>query len=266
MSIHRYRLSLRMTRIDLGLETGRDDSTRFIVLARSRTGSNLVIHSLMSHPHALACGEIFCDDETCHIHPYPIFPWTIWYRNRFPVRFMRRRFFRPMPPWIDAVGFKLFYNQCRSERNQSVWSFLQQQDDLRVVHLKRRNILRTHLSLHKAIQTDHWIQLQDGDHDRATVRLDPERCEQVFVETRNHERAMDAFFSHQPKLELHYEDLGERYVDQMRRVCDFLGLDSTTEPPPTRQQASMRLSEAIENYAELERRFRGTEWEPFFEE
>jgi LPS sulfotransferase NodH len=265
MSIHRYRLSLRMTQIDLGLEKGRDDSTRFIVLARPRTGSNLVIGSLMNHPHALACGEIF-DDKICHLHPYPLFPWTMSYRNLFPVRFMRRRFFRPMPACIDAVGFKLFYHQCRSRRNQAVWSFLQQQDELRVVHLKRRNILQAHLSFLKAMQTNHWIQFQDGDHDRATLWLDPERCEQVFVKTRDRERAMDAFFSNQPKLELDYEDLGEQYVEQMRRVCDFLGLDSIIDPQPTYKQASMRLSEAIENYAELERRFRGTEWEPFFEE
>lgn len=266
MSIHRYQLSLGMARIDLGLESGRDDSTRFIVLSRTRTGSNLVIHSLRGRTGALACGEIFCDHRTCYVHPYPTFPWTIPYRNAFPVRFLRRRIFRRMPTWVDAVGFTLFYDQCRSRWNRRIWSFLQQRGDLRVVHLKRRNILRTHLSLQKAMQTNRWIQLQDGDFDRATVRLDPDDCERAFADTRNNERAMDAFFGRHAKLELHYEDLSERYLEQMRSLCGFLGLDPPTDPPPTRKQASMSLPESIENYTELARRFRGTEWEAFFEE
>jgi LPS sulfotransferase NodH len=171
-----------------------------------------------------------------------------------------------MPPWVTATGFKLFYEHCRFKNTAPVWTLLQKQEDLRVVHLKRRNVLRSHLSLKKAKQRDRWLEVEDGGSDRTTVRLDADECERVFAETRAQEREMDILFGDHPKLELWYEDLSERYPQQMGRVCDFLGLGPPARTPPIRKQAGMRLCESIENYAELERRFRATEWQSFFEE
>src|SRR5690606_16569148 len=60
---HKQAPSLRNLALDLGLVDGHTDYTRFIILARSRTGSNFLRGMLNSHPQVLTYGEIFRNDD-----------------------------------------------------------------------------------------------------------------------------------------------------------------------------------------------------------
>ena len=103
---------------------GNNQYRRFIVLSRSRTGSNLLISLLNSHPHIYTEREIF---------------GKLSGRN-----------------YVKAKGFKIFYYHPLDDDSCSIWDELQSLDDLYVIHLKRRNILRTLLSRKTAGIQDVW--------------------------------------------------------------------------------------------------------------
>src|SRR5690606_26460474 len=101
---------------------------KFIVLSRSRTGSNLLISFLNSHPNIRARGEMFArlNGKNC--------------------KDVLARGFARQPFYVKATGFKIFYYHPMDDDSGHVWDVLAELDDLRIIHLKRRNILRTLIS------------------------------------------------------------------------------------------------------------------------
>ena len=118
---------------------GNNQYRRFIVLSRSRTGSNLLISLLNSNPYIHAKGEIFS---------------KLSGRNYKEVL---AKAFSKQPYYVKASGFKIFYYHPSDDISCGIWDDLQSLDDLHVIHLKRRNILRTLLSRKIAGLNDVWI-------------------------------------------------------------------------------------------------------------
>jgi LPS sulfotransferase NodH len=251
---------------------GRRDYRRFVVLARPRTGSNLIQGLLMAHPAIVAFGEIFHDpgEGAWRKWPYRFHPRGFRRRLRRemlerPVAHLETRFFRPMPGPIRAVGFRLFYDQARGGQVPDLWAHLASQSELHVIHLKRRNVLRTHLSQVVARRTGLWLRRSSGRQAHAPVKLSVEECRRVFSQTRAQEEEMDSFFRQQPRLEVTYEALVSDRQRQTRRLFDFLSVPSVDVAPTTRKQAYLDLRDAIANYDELRESFAGTPWSGFFE-
>ena len=63
-----------------------------------------------------------------------------------------------------------------------------------------------------------------------------------------------------------YEDLCTNYVERMREVQEFLGVQYESVVAGTYKQSKQPLAQAISNYQELRNCFRGSVWEDFFEE
>jgi hypothetical protein len=87
-----------------------------------------------------------------------------------------------------------------------------------------------------------------------------------FIKTQTGESKLDLIFAGHPIIDLTYESLVADYVGEMRRILDILGVRHEEVKPNTQKQSSKSLSESITNYFELKEKFRGTEWETFFEE
>ena len=228
---------------------GHRDYVPFIVLSRSRTGSNLLVSFLNSHPHAYAEGEIMGRLGT-----------------RDPRRAVDEAFGR-QARYIRAKGFKLFYYHPVDQDPRTLSSILVGIEALRVVHLRRRNILRTVTSRRIAEIRDHWTSVETARGSTpvsASVTFEPEELRREFEQTCRWELEGQRTFADLPVHELAYEDLVDDPVRRFREVTNFLHLEPCVPRTPFRRQNPQPLSQLIDNYDELKLSFRGSPWQDFF--
>ncbi len=179
---------------------------------------------------------------------------------------MDTHIFRTLSQNTEACGFKIFYYHAQEEPQKRIWKRLRELDDLRVIHVKRRNILRTYLSREKAVRNNQWfIQTKERRED-PPIHLNHEGCLHEFIQTRKSEQDYDAFFHEHAVHEIFYEDLSADTTQKMVEVQEFLGLPVKTVAPQTFKQSYTPISCAIENYSELKALFQDTEWACFFDE
>lgn len=253
---------------ELGLRPTTRDYTRFIILGRSRSGSNLLRGLLNSHSQVVTFEELFKDPENIGwgLDGYPVDNRTLERFANHTLEFIEQDLFTKMPVHIKAVGFKIFYYHAHSTSLAPVWEYLQADTRVHVLHIKRRNILKTHLSKKRAELTDSWINLTGEKQKPVSVKLDIEECRQAFEQTRAWEEKYDQFFVQHPTMEIVYEDLAQAYSTVMGEVQRFLGLDIEELQPQTYKQAHQLLSEAISNYGELKSAFQDSPWSGYFTE
>jgi len=169
--------------------------------------------------------------------------------------------------YISAVGFKTIYPHTRNESWKPVRTYLGNQKAFRIIHIKRKNILKTHLSRKRVAQRKgRWKDISGVEEDNVPISLDYEDCLRAFMDTRKWEREYDIFFGNHHKIDVLYENLSGDYENEMKRIQEFLGVDYEVVKPLTHKQSSQPLSRAISNYFELKERFKGTPWEEFFED
>jgi LPS sulfotransferase NodH len=253
---------------DLGLLEGHQNYTKFIILGRSRSGSNLLRGLLNAHSQIITFEEMFKDVQNIG-WGQPGYPQDGRTLQRFQdntLSFIEKDLFRKMPSTIQAVGFKIFYYHAYGTPLEVVWDYLKTHTEIRVLHIKRKNILETHFSKKKAELTNSWINLTGEKEKAPAIPLDFEECRQDFEQTRQWENTFDQFFQHHACMEIIYEELAADYAPIMQHVQKFLGVNPEPVQPQTHKQASYRLAETITNYAELKQQFLGTPWEQFFTE
>ena len=209
--------------MDLGL-LGHAGYTPFIIAGRSRVGSNLLRSLLNAHPDVVAYGEIFRDlasrdwDHTGYFQSAADAALV----QADPVRFIDSRVFGRYPRSVRAVGFKLFYYHAREGAAAAVWPWLLARRDLKVIHLKRGNLLQTHVSRKRAALTGKWVNTS-GEPDRAvTLTLDADEVRADFEQTRAWETDCDRVFAAHPLLQVQYERLASDYQGESRRLEAFL--------------------------------------------
>jgi LPS sulfotransferase NodH len=254
--------------LNLGIQPGNLNYTRFIILGRSRSGSNFLRGLLNSHSQITVYGEIFQNQQSIGwaLPGYRQSRTLMQQFHQEPVRFIETKVFHKFPSQIKAVGFKIFYYHAQDGNWGAVWEYLKDDQSIRVLHIKRRNILKTHLSRVRALQSDHWVNVTGSNEVIQPVVLDYEDCLQDFNRTREWEIESDRLFATHPMLEIYYEDLAKDYQAIMYQVEELLGVAHEKLTPETFQQSSQPLSQSISNYADLKVRFQGTAWEEFFTE
>ena len=177
--------------------------------------------------------------------------------------------FNRCPRSIKAVGFKIFYYHPLDDSSGYVWQKLLQIEDLYVIHLKRRNILRTLTSRKLAMMTDIWSR-KDGDNvfpvENKRVTFTADELQQGFHKTRDWEKKYALFFANRNVIDIYYEDIVADHFREIKRICNFIGLPEVVLTSENRKQNPEKLSALIANYSEVKRSFANTEWEGFFED
>src|SRR5215218_10885959 len=118
---------------------GHQVDQRFAIVGNARTGSNYLLDGLKTSPSIRMYHEIFAD------------------HNRQVGKDFDRVFstvFQPESKATKMVGFKVFYNHLTAEE----WQKFLTCKDLKIIHLIRRNRLRTVISLEIAFKTGQWTQ------------------------------------------------------------------------------------------------------------
>jgi len=140
--------------------------------------------------------------------------------------------------------------------------------DLHVIHLKRRNILKTLVSRKIAVAQRVWqrVSVRSRPEKSPAVRINSAELQRGFLQTREWEVNAERMFAGHRLLNLYYEDLAADPQGEFRRVTDFLGL--AYRPPRSRlkKQNPSSIRELLANYDELKTVFSGSDWASFFEE
>jgi hypothetical protein len=257
---------------------------RFVLVSHLRSGTHMLRTSLESHPAIVCQSEVFNSDD--RQLPYPL--------ERPAQDILDEYVYRPKPPSVQCVGFVLQAYHPRGlslvpEIRQNpgwddVWTLLAGMPDLRVIHLKRLNLLRRHLSHVNAHESGIWhdwdsesvrlvTHLADPPAvgrrpaDRPAVTLNPGRLTADFQDVVWSRRRADLTLGHHPILEVIYERLCDGYDAECRRVQEFLGVSPVRPLRPAVFKLEERpLAEAIANYHELKHHFARTPWGDFFDE
>jgi LPS sulfotransferase NodH len=231
---------LQRVRWHLSSVLGDTDYRRFLVLSRSRTGSYLFTSYLSSHPQALAHGEIF--------------------RRLAGRRYgdVLERAFGRYPARLKAVGFKLFYYHPLDEASPELWEELAADRELHVIHLVRRDLLKTLVSRARAQATDEWK--RTVREPRATIEaaatapmtIDEKWFEEQWRKTRRWQEEARSRFPNHPFLEVTYEELVKELQPTFDGVTDFLGLARHRPTTSMAKQSSAPLEQSVSNLRTLQ--------------
>ena len=244
---------------------------RFILLAHPRSGSNLVAYSLAAHSQVAMLSEVLsqwphvrqrCANGPRHSAAYE--------EGTDGARFLDQKvFLHDGPRGVRYCGFKIFYDHARFDPDvKTAWNYILENRDIRIIHLRRRNLLASKVSLDVALLTGQWVVENTGKGAPkfvAPFAADPADYEFHFNQLHAFQTWADRVFVHHQVMELEYErDLFAEFPATMSRVFDFLGLAAETPQMRIQKQSSRSPSEQLTNFTELREHFRHTIYEPFF--
>jgi LPS sulfotransferase NodH len=228
---------------------GANNYRKFIIITRSRTGSNLLVSLLDSHPQIEAFGEMF---NLLHGRRSE---W-VW-NNVFSYKSKSTK----------LVGFKIFYYHPQDSDDSWVWDKIYGEKNIPIIHLKRDNVLRTYLSRQIAAKTKVWHDKSGKnsiDLSNKKVSLDPTQSIEEFNKTEAWVENATKRISDHNVLDISYEHLtGEHQKQTLDDIQKFLKVKPISLSSGMKKQNSEKLSDLIENYTEVESHLTGTKWEQF---
>lgn len=221
---------------------GKEDYVKFVIVARSRTGSNLLRSLLNSHGDMIVFGEKFYaldGRETTSI-----------YSEIFPNKSTKVR------------GFKLFYYHPSDSKDRSVWDMLQQDKAIKIIHLQRKNQLRVHISRLIALKTDKWrteSKKTIGVEDRK-VKVDIEKMLNDFETTNTYISDTQKIFKDHKIMEVTYSSMTQTPEQTLNEIQHFLGVPQKNLTSQMRKQNPEAIKDLVVNYDEVYEALMDTEY------
>ncbi len=259
---------------------------RAVIVASTRTGSSWLASLLDSHPDIGFHGELF-NLERASVRALAD-----------PAGYLDELL--QEATGCRLVGFKLLYHQARleylndflSELDEGrsalvdwrlhfpqrpvtvamapsiadLWEMLRDARRYRILHLRRRNILRQLVSHELLLRTsrDRW-QGRPLALDRP-IRLDPQSLVERLQRHAQDVADIASFLGPNGALEVYYEDLASDFDRQCSNILRFLQVRPLLLYSSTRRNESRSLRETIDNYSEVEGVLAPTRWAPLLEE
>ncbi len=203
--------------------------------------------SLDRHPEIVALTEVFNPDWL---------PETDFHEDTLPPVILKDHVFCAYPPEIGAVGFALHRSGARVVKWPQLWRWLEGDEQLSVISLRRENLLRRYLSFQ--------IMVDPASDPRQPRAFRPEVLLAEFQRREAEAVAFDRRFAGHPLLPVSYEQLCTDYQPTLARIQAFLGVPTRRLAPATQQAGRRRLRDSISNFDELVRVFAATRWAWFF--
>lgn len=150
-----------------------------------------------------------------------------------------------------AAGFKLLFGDAGQEKFSDAQRFLIGLQ-AKVIHLRRKNLLKRYVSFLLATQTDVWIVCSEKEQIKPIkLEINPNHLLHNFNKTLAQYRQMDREFSSCNSLTVWYEDFVSHCKREMDRIFAFLKLVSFSTRPETLKQERRTLKDIISNYDEI---------------
>lgn len=229
---------------------GNKEYTKFLIISDSRTGSTLLQNMLNFHPKIIAKGELFKVIENKE-------PSDVW-----------NRIFRKYQKSIKYVGFKLFYHHPL-KGDQGVWDIAIKDPSIIIIHLVRKNTLRSLISKKIGTKTRKWTENINADPislDDRKVTIDPLECEKYFIKINDYQNKIDEGFKRHRIISVTYEDLSNGRRDVIDNIYSSFELKKFSRDSELKKQNPESLKDLVVNYKELKDYFEGTKWEQYFQD
>ncbi len=184
-----------------------DDYNKFIILCGPRTGSTLLHTYLNSHPQVLSRGEILRRVSDVVEHP-------------------KKHIFNRVGRNIKAVGFKLFYDDCLSSKNENFIQYLKS-NDVSVIHIYRKNKQEQYTSWLKAQKSGHWndsVRITSESPQPTTLEFSKEKLQEFTNQQESKKLTCLNLFKESSILQLTYEQLTTHKEDTLNDVQSFLSI------------------------------------------
>jgi LPS sulfotransferase NodH len=225
----------------------RNPTTKFLIFTYGRSGSNLLVSLLRSHP------QIHCNGE------------LLLKRVFFPERYLKCN---ERLSSRDVYGFKLLSSHFRIQRIADPQGFFDRlrADGYHVISLRRQNVLRQAISHIYAEYRGKFHHFQNsGEQKFVTMHLDLDDLKRELDMADELLKLEDKLLTGVPYLRLSYEDnLAEQRSQQsaVDLVCSYLGIPTWDVSTDLVKTTPQDLTTIIENYAELEAFVAGTKYAP----
>ena len=209
--------------------------TPFLILGVERSGSFLLAGMLDSHPSIACGGELmnpllieknelvlsFADAERC--------AELAALRARDSVAFVDAVGAAGVASGATAVGFKLLFSHL--EQADELRDHLVAEKRIRIVHLRRVDLLRRYVSHQRAIATQQWRRDVGSERPlrRPAIEIDVHDFVEDVSRIERWERQGVELFAEHPMLEITYEELAAAPAPTGRRVAEFLSVDPDVE-------------------------------------
>lgn len=213
--------------------------TRFVLFARGRSGTTLLLSMLNAHPAVEADGEILRRRALC------------------PLRLVKQC---EAQTQASVYGFKLLSYQLRSlqthlpDRRAFLEALVEQ--GYRVLYLRRQNLLRHALSGLYAEHRRRWHQTETDAADRPAIRVRRDDLFRWLDGSAQLRRFEQEAIGGLPHLSLTYEEHLEDpacHADTLRRVTEWLNLDPIAPDTSLCKTTPRRLSELATNPDDVRR-------------
>lgn len=233
-------------------------TTRFVIVAGRRTGSNLLCTLLGSHDDVLCHHELFNPGGIYYALPLRNGAFslgTLAERDADPLGFVQRAWDHNLGK--RCVGFKMTRGQ-----HAQVLDAVLADPAVRVIVLRRANRIKAFVSELRAEASALWEVYDRAalERVRAKVRVDTAALEAYMAQNEAFYAAVDAALarSGSPTLRVTYEHLF--HDDEQRRLLAFLGLAADSAPLTARsvKQNSCDLRDLVENHDALALELAGT--------
>ncbi len=244
---------------------GQRNYQKFILLGTARVGSTLLQSYLNMHPEIYCEGEIY---NTDHLKMYGKPDVLIKQMNDNPLKYLKTYGFPEVSRKIKHAGFKLFYNHFQTENTKTIRDYLVKNKDIKIIHIKRKNMLRNLVSLKIAEKTNEWRSFSEKSNiDKKRICLTKEECLNEFESLEKIIATVEQNFKEHQILDVFYKDLSENTEEVMLEVFGFLGAPQiSVKKTALKKQNREKLSQLVLNFHELKKEFQNTKWTDFFEE
>lgn len=228
---------------------GHKDYRKAVIICHARTGSNMLISLLNSHPNALFGGELFdfLKDRTSN---------SIWSNH-----------FRKYPKSVKVLGFKLFYaHPFDGERD--VWDYIKNDKSILIIHLGRKNLFRSYVSFQIAEKTKKWhesINTKDLPNDKK-VSINIDGFYEYFDAIEQQIKSVQEQFSNTHKyIEITYEDLLVDRQSVVDRLIALMGIAKFKVTTKMIRQNAEPLHQLVTNFEEVTKKFEMTKFQKFLD-
>jgi len=161
----------------------------------------------------------------------------------------------------------LFYTHPFHTEDRDVWKYILDDPKIKIIHLVRKNKLRTYISGEIAKKTDKWT-LKSKDK----INLKEKQIEIDFNDFHTRISKIYAFenetrenFKNHSFVEVSYEDLVYERENTMSKIFNFLGVKTSNFKTSYKKQNSEALSDLITNFDDFQALLKKSEYSNFLE-
>lgn len=239
----------------------------FVVISTQRSGSTLLIKLLDSHPSVLCAGEIFFPPSGSE---YSIRRYV----ERTATRKIRHQIQRSglVNEFLDdfysqggyaAIGFKYMYSQARRIPRcyPSVLRYIED-NNVAVIHCVRKNALRVILS--RLSSKSSGVYRSTTPIKSKPVYVPVDTLAQELSRLRDENSKWQNKLSRYTYIQVDYESLLSNRAVEEKNLLDFIGAEyQGALTSPFQKVGANSIQAMIENYDEVERELKDTEFECF---